>query len=220
MIDIYNEAIKPHEEPKRKPITPGMLAFTKPILERWFSEIGFNANEIQRYELDTLTAWIAEYGISSAHPDQCDRPAKCLMLCGYCGRGKTMLARLLHQKFLLPFWNADELDKVAVDEENASYYTLKTIYGGESDIVIDDLGSETLRTRYGNAAEFPQMLQRLYDAWKFRGKLIIATSNIGLNKAGVEVFTKRYGERTAERLAEMFMPVYLTGETNYRRNGN
>ena len=220
MIDVFNEAIKPKAEPPRKPLTKAMIDFTKPILEKWFFEIGFNPNEVERSQLDTLIAWVAEYGISMAHPDQCDRPAKCLMLCGQCGRGKTMLAKLLHKKFVLSFWNADELDKIAVDEENASYFTLRTIYGGESDLVIDDIGAETLRTRYGNAPEFPQMLQRIYDAWKYRGKLIIATTNLGLSAVGIQMFAQRYGERTAERLAEMFLPVYLTGETNFRRYGN
>ena len=116
-------------------------------------------------------------------------------------------------------YSADELDKIAVDEENTNYCILRAIYGGENDLIIDDLGAELLRTRYGNAPEFPQMLQRIYDSWKFHGKLIIATTNMALSEKGISDFTKLYGERTAERLAEMFMPVYLTGETNYRRNG-
>lgn len=219
MIDVFNEAIKPHEEPKRKPLTRDMLTFTAKVLENWFSEIGFDAKEIERNQLDILTAWVAEYGINAAHPDKADRPAKCLMFCGQCGRGKTMLAKLLHKKFVLPFFTSDDLDKFANTEDEASYFDKKRIYGGDCDIVVDDIGAEPLRTRYGNAPEFPHLLQRLYDSWKYNGKLIIATTNLALNEFGLKDFAERYGERTADRLAEMFMPVYLTGETNFRRYG-
>ena len=116
-------------------------------------------------------------------------------------------------------YSSDDLDKIANDEENTNYYILRTIYGGENDLIIDDLGAETQRTRFGNAPEFPQMLQRLYDAWRFHGKLIIATTNLSLSENGIRDFTELYGERTAERIVEMFMPVYLTGETNFRRYG-
>lgn len=218
MIDVYAEAIKPVREQKRKPIDSDMLTFAKNILlEKWFPEIGFDRSVVTEQNLDILAAWIAAYSINRNNPDLVDRPRQCLMFCGKCGRGKTMLAKYLHKKLLLPFWTSDELDKLAVDEENVKYYTLRTIYGGESDLVIDDIGAETLRTRYGNAPEFPQMLLRLYDSWKYHGKLIIATTNYSLSKAGLEDFAQRYGERVADRIAEMFMGVNLAGNVNFRR---
>lgn len=220
MSDIYKEAITPKTEPKRKPIDSGMLEFAKNvILANWLPSINFDPSVFRTNDLDTMAAWIAAYCFNHNNPELCDRPRKCLLLCGKTGRGKTTLAKLFQSKFILPMYTADDLDKIANDEESASYYVLRAIYGAESDLIIDDIGAEALRTRFGNAPEFPQMLQRIYDAWKFHGKLIIATTNGALSEAGLGDFTKRYGERTAERLAEMFMPVYLTGETNYRRDG-
>lgn len=219
MSDIYEQAITPKTEPKRKGINSEMLEFAKKILlENWLPSIEFNPSVLSPNNLDTLASWIAAYSFNRNNPDICDRPKQCLMFCGMPGRGKTTITKLLQDKFILPLYTADELDRIAVDEENANYYILRTIYGGENDLIIDDIGAETLRTRYGNAPEFPQMLQRLYDAWRFHGKLIIATTNGALSQRGLADFEKRYGARTADRLAEMFLPVYLNGE-NFRRNG-
>ena len=131
-----------------------------------------------------------------------------------------MLARLLRDKFELPYMTADDLSKFANDEDNASSYMRDRVLLAKYDIVIDDLGAETLRTKYGNCSEFPQLLQRLYESWNYNNKLIIATTNLSFTKEGLAAFNALYGERITDRLVEMFMTVRISGNTNMRRIGN
>lgn len=202
---------------RRKPVNRDMLDFAKNVLlEKWFPEIEFCPDVFQRDELDKFAMWVAAFAFNRTDPNMCDRPKQCLMLCGPCGRGKTMLAKLLHQKFMLPFFTADELDIFANNMEEAMYYDKVRILSNSADIVVDDIGAEPLRTKYGNSPEFPQLLQRIYESWKNGTRLIIATSNLALSQRGLEDFAQRYGVRVADRIAEMYMPVYLGGEKNYR----
>ncbi len=85
------------------------------------------------------------------------------------------------------------------------------------DIVVDDLGAETLRSHYGNDSEFPQLMQRLYEQWNYKNKLIFATTNLSFTAEGLREFTNLYGERITDRLVDMFMTVRLVGATNWRR---
>lgn len=183
------------------------------LLNEWFPEWGFNPSEIERDELDKLAAWIAAYWKGITDPEY--RPRKCLLLCGPTGRGKTMLAKMLGARFGITFFTADEVDQLYAEPEKYLAYSAKVIEG-KKDIVLDDIGSEMLRSRYGNHPEFPSVLVRLYESWNYRGKLIIGTTNFSFGRGGYELFVERYGTRIAERLVEMFMTVGLSGHTNYR----
>lgn len=210
------------QQPKRKGITAEQLKHTRfLLLNKWFPSFGFDPSEFERNELDKLASWIAAYGYSKeCDPPQADRPRKCLLICGPCGRGKTMLAKFFQRRFSLPFFTADDVSKYANDENNADSYTRERIGQSKYDIIIDDLGAETLRTKYGNCSEFPQLLQRLYEKWNYNNKLIIATTNLSFTKEGIAAFNALYGERITDRLIEMFMTVRISGQTNRRRITN
>ena len=199
---------------KSKMLKPQDLRIVRErLLNEWFPEWGFNPSEIERDELDKLAAWVAAYWKGIADPEY--RPRKCLLLCGFPGRGKTMLAKMLAYKFELPIYTADDVDKYFSEPERYCEYSRKRIEG-KKDIVLDDIGAEMLRCRYGNHPEFPQVLTRIYESWNYSGKLIIGTTNLSFVPKGYEAFVNRYGERIAERLVEMFMTVRMVGKTNYR----
>ena len=194
-----------------------MIQFACSVLLRWFNEYDYDADEIELEEFDKLAAWVAAYCIHDVKPEIVDRPRQCLWICGQCGRGKTHLARILRDKLYIPMRNADDISRdVTTDDMTA--YDRRLYTTAAQDLIIDDLGAEELRSSYGNTTEMPQLLSRLYELWRYSGKLLIVTSNYTLNNAGLNELRKRYGERVADRLKEMFADVWLTGR-NWRRQG-
>ena len=115
--------------------------------------------------------------------------------------------------------NADDISKALADDDGLSSYDGRLLLSASKDLIIDDLGAEELRSSYGNTTEMPQLLCRLYELWRYSGKLLIVTSNYTLNRAGLNELRKRYGERVADRLKEMFADVWLTGRNWRRDNG-
>ena len=83
---------------------------------------------------------------------------------------------------------ADDISRdVTTDDMTA--YDRRLYTTAAQDLIIDDLGSETLRSNYG----------------------LVGNSITALNA--------RYGERVTDRLVEMFLPVRLTGRNWRRDNG-
>ena len=204
-------------QPRRIP-TGDMIAQAREVLIRWCKAGWYVTDDIDPIEFDKLAAWLAAYCISINAPAIMDRPRQCLWLCGGCGRGKTHLARILRDRLSIPMRIADDISRdVTTDDMTA--YDRRLYTTAAQDLIIDDLGSETLRSNYGNASEFPQLLQRLYELWRYNGKLLIVTSNYGLVGNSITALNARYGERVTDRLVEMFLPVRLTGRNWRQDNG-
>ena len=203
---------------ERKEVDGDAITFARVVLDRWCMAAGYDARSIDPDEFGKLAAWIAAYCINRNNPAIVDRPRQCLWLCGGCGRGKTHLARILRDRLQIPMRIADDISRdVTTDDMTA--YDRRLYTTAAQDLIIDDLGSETLRSNYGNASEFPQLLQRLYELWRYNGKLLIVTSNYGLVGNSITALNARYGERVTDRLVEMFLPVRLTGRNWRRDNG-
>lgn len=198
--------------------TDDMVATAVTVLERWCSEAGYDTSEIHYGELNTLASWIAAYCIHDNLPAIVDRPRQCLWLCGGCGRGKTHLARILRDRLQIPMRIADDISR-DVTTDDMTTYDRRLYTTAAQDLIIDDLGAEELRSNYGNTTEMPQLLCRLYELWRYNGKLLIVTSNYGLSGDWLADLNARYGERVTDRLVEMFMPVRLTGRNWRRDNG-
>ena len=203
---------------ERKQPDGDMVTFTQVVLDRWCVAANYDARSIDADEFRRLATWIAAYCINLSNPAIVDRPRQCLWICGGCGRGKTHLARILRDQLSIPMRIADDISRdVTTDDMTA--YDRRLYTTAAQDLIIDDLGSETLRSSYGNASEFPQLLQRLYELWRYNGKLLIVTSNYGLVGNSITALNARYGERVTDRLVEMFLPVKLTGRNWRRDNG-
>ena len=203
---------------ERKEVDGDAITFARVVLDRWCTAAGYDASSIDSDEFGKLTAWIAAYCINCNNPAIADRPRQCLWLCGGCGRGKTHLARILRDRLQIPMRNADDISRdVTADDMTA--YDRRLYTTTAQDLIIDDLGAEELRSSYGNTTEMPQLLCRLYELWRYSGKLLIVTSNYGLSGDWLTDLNARYGERVTDRLVEMFMPVKLTGRNWRRGNG-
>lgn len=203
---------------ERRIPTGDMIAQAREVLIRWCREDWYVTDGIDPIELDKLAAWLAAYCININAPAIVDRPRQCLWLCGGCGRGKTHLARILRDRLSIPMRNADDISRdVTTDDMTAYDRRLYTTAG--QDLIIDDLGAEELRWSYGNTTEMPQLLCRLYELWRYNGKLLIVTSNYGLSGDWLADLNARYGERVTDRLVEMFVTVKLTGRNWRRDNG-
>ena len=204
------------KQPDKQP-NADAIDYTRGVLYKWFEEETYFSSHIELEELDKLSAWLAAYCINRNNPDVMDRPRQCLWICGACGRGKTMLARILRDRLQIPMRNADDVSRdVTTDDMTA--YDRRLYTTAAQDLIIDDLGAEELRSSYGNTTEIPQLLCRLYELWRYSGKLLIVTSNYGLSGDWLADLNARYGERVTDRLIEMFLPVRLTGK-NWRRQG-
>lgn len=218
LSEIIQAGIMPQQKAPRKNVPPELIDRARVLLlTNWFPSIGFDPSEFESAELDKLAAWVCAYWNHKCFPDKYDKPSKCMLLCGPCGRGKTMIAKLISRRLLLPFFDADDLSKMVNDPDSVSAYSRERVYMAKYDFVLDDLGAETLRTHYGNDSEFPQLLQRLYEQWNYKNKLIFATTNLSFTPEGLREFTNRYGERITDRLVDMFTTVRLAGATNWRR---
>ena len=202
---------------ERKQPDGDAVTFALVVLDRWCKAAGYDTRSIDPDEFGKLAAWIAAYCINCNNPAIVDRPRQCLWLCGACGRGKTHLARILRDRLSIPMRIADDISRdVTTDDMTA--YDRRLYTTAAQDLIIDDLGAEELRSSYGNAPEMPQLLCRLYELWRYNGKLLIVTSNYGLSGDWLADLSARYGERVTDRLVEMFLPVRLTGK-NWRRQG-
>ena len=194
------------------------IDYTRGVLFKWFEEEVYFSSHIELEELDKLSAWLAAYCININAPAIVDRPRQCLWLCGGCGRGKTHLARILRDRLQIPMRIADDISR-GVTTDDMTAYDRRLYTTAAQDLIIDDLGAEELRSSYGNAPEMPQLLCRLYELWRYNGKLLIVTSNYGLSGDWLADLNARYGERVTDRLVEMFLPVRLTGRNWRRDNG-
>lgn len=142
--------------------------------------------------------WLAEYDKVADWLE--NNEGKGLFLYGTCGKGKTILARLVIPSILLKYERkvVNYYDAQQMNDKIDEVLTKKII-------CIDDVGTEEILMSYGNKR---LTFLEVTDATEKQGKLLIATSN--LNE---EQLISKYGDRTMDRLISTTKRVLFTGKS-------
>lgn len=140
-----------------------------------------------------------------------------LILLGGVGTGKTTLMRALKDTLLnvgatSRFFLASEFGTLFFDNQEQTEYQL--LQGNWCKfLLLDDIGTEPrVIKEYGNAIE---PFNRIVEARYFNCLPLVFTTNLSLEEIG-----NTYGERIADRLAEMCDVITFNGESYRRKTTN
>ena len=121
-----------------------------------------------------------------------------LLMCGSCGRGKSLFGRIVIPSLLLRDMNlcCNIVNATDIGSRIKELIQKRIIY-------IDDIGRENESVEYGNRFD---ALPYLIDIAEQTGKLLIISTN--LTSAEIK---ERYGERTLDRLKAIMSVVSFRG---------
>ena len=161
-----------------------------------------NAREILwrgiRYYAGDDAKWLPEYDQIAAWLT--DNKGRGLFCYGNCGRGKSLICCKVIPVLLSHYCN--KITSVYdAQQMNANIDTVKA----KHILCIDDVGTEEVSIKYG---ERRQAFAEIADEAEKRGKLLILTTNLGLNE-----ILQKYGERTMDRLVAVTRSVQFKGES-------
>jgi DNA replication protein DnaC len=165
-----------------------------PDAEKALSEMmtGFLAREGRRF------VWLKEYGRVAGWLS--DNGGQGLLLSGNCGRGKSVLSRLVLPAILLKY--AGKV--VGVYDAQQMNSRIDEVMGRHL-LSLDDIGTECEAVEYGNRRMvFPEIV----DAAEKRGKLLIVSTNL----RGKQL-KERYGERLLDRIIAIMQIVEFEGKS-------
>ncbi len=139
-------------------------------------------------EFDRVAEWLT------------DNHGRGLLCYGNCGRGKSLICCKI-----IPILLSHYCKKIAsvydAQRMNADIDTVKA----KHILCLDDIGTEETSVKYG---ERRQAFSEIADEAEKRGKLLIVTTNLGLNE-----ILQKYGERTMDRLVAVTASVQFKGES-------
>ena len=155
----------------------------------WWGIRHFTGNDAQWLpEYDRVAEWLA------------DNHGRGLLCYGNCGRGKSLICCKI-----LPVLLSHYCRKIAsvydAQQMNADIDAVKA----KHILCLDDIGTEETSVKYG---ERRQAFAEIADEAEKRGKLLIVTTNLGLND-----ILQKYGERTMDRLVAVTRSVQFKGES-------
>lgn len=139
-------------------------------------------------EYDHIAAWLA------------DNKGRGLLCYGNCGRGKSLICCKIIPP-LLYHYHAKIVKCYDAQQMNADPDTVKA----KHIICLDDVGTEGVSVKYGDRR---MAFSEIVDEAEKRGKLLILTTNLGLNE-----ILQKYGERTMDRLVAVTRSVQFKGDS-------
>lgn len=193
----------------------------------------FNPKYFDPDEYKKVLTWIARYGLHVA--DKIDgkeevypKPERGLLINGRTGRGKSTLAGIISMLFSryyddgIQFYSLSEIDRAWAMNPSKCEYDYSEVFDMTHPVIIDDVGAEGQIKHFGNEPVFTFLMPKLYDAWKYWGKLVIVTSNLSTYDAPEmakddRTFLGVYGDRTNSRIHEMFEIVRINGNEDLRK---
>lgn len=187
----------------------GSMAFDEEWAERWLESKGWKRSvagddDFQR-AVKAVVAYVAD-------------PSRGIVIIGNVGVGKTALASILFGYLRTDKVRIDCSDSGSVDmlvpESDASVNG--GVYNSEVDeyfkmaVMIDDIGTEQIRSSYTNVLDRVGNFIVRYEA-RGTGRLILTT-----NKS-LEELMKRYGDRVVDRILNKCIVLKLSGESKRNR---
>ena len=147
------------------------------------------------------------------------KPPIGLLITGRAGVGKTMLCQILFEKLRTEKVRIDCSDNSSVDflvhesdaGSNGGVYNSTVDDYMNRTVMIDDLGTEEIRTSYGNQLDrVGKFIVRYHQ--RGTGRLMMTT-----NLTGSEMMS-RYGARVVDRIMDKCVVLALTGKSKRQVN--
>jgi DNA replication protein DnaC len=137
------------------------------------------------------------------------RLPKGLLLFGSYGTGKTMAARILADRFEIPFIDTYTIALNYLKKDGDDWLENFLLGNSRTALVIDDVGAEGEIRRFGNNSPMGAILSTRARFWEMYGTPTIYTSNLG---SPTDIAAK-YGndDRLADRLNHYYVPVEFKG---------
>lgn len=220
---IFRDEMLLREKKPCPAVDPERLLEVTLIAEHELERFGFVLNAVPPPEIKKILVFMARLSLSQQVEDY-PPPERGLLIVGPPGRGKTLMASILSRIFQIQFYTMHELDAAWGRDPNDCESAFSTAFSIRETVIVDDLGAEAATKRYGNEPLARSLLLKMYENWKYFGKLVIITTNLSPKSAGttagVETIRGVFGERIESRFAEMFDVVRFTGTVDYRRIRN
>jgi len=178
----------------------------------------FHIENLATDEPEKVLRFVAQYQMCRERKGP--RPDKGLFMNGLPGRGKTFLASILSMELKIQFYSMRQIDEKWGTSPEECQYDYKEAFDWQSSIIIDDVGAESGTKRYGNEPILQSLIYRLYENWRWHGKIIIMTSNLSTydrDPGDQRTIVGCLGGRIDSRFAEMFDTVRFVGKKDYRK---
>jgi len=210
-----------------EPTEAAITWLTEPF-GRLFDSIGYSRNGIQPF--GAILEWMARYQLATFDHEKLEvlsdtdtlkvfydqeikgkrfRMPKGLLLCGQCGTGKTLAARIIAERFGLPFIDTYEISFDYQKKEGYEWLEKWLYANSNKAVIIDDLGAEGDIRKFGNESPIRAIISTRARFWEMHGTPTIYTTN----KQTAKDLADHYGGdlRMADRLASYQVGVAFTG---------
>lgn len=181
----------------------------------------FRMDNVPPEELNKVLKFVAQYKMCCEKKGPC--PERGLFINGFTGRGKTLMATILSMELRIQFYTMRDIDEQwAINPENCQD-EFDAAFGLFAPVIIDDVGAEAGTRRFGNEPVLQSLLYRLYDNWRWYGKLVIMTSNLSTydqSPSDERTILGNFGDRVDSRFIEMFEIVRFIGKQDFRKSAD
>lgn len=178
----------------------------------------FQTDNVPDVELSKVLRFVAQYQMCCEKKGP--RPETGLFINGFTGRGKTLMATILSMELHIQFYTMREIDEQWAINPERCQNEYSAAFGLQESVIIDDIGAEAGTRRFGNEPVLQSLLYRMYDNWRWFGKLVIATSNLSTcdqYPSDERTILGNFGDRVDSRFGEMFEIVKFVGKQDFRK---
>ena len=205
-----------------------MLTWLKGSFSELFDGIGYDRADIP--EFDCIIEFMARYKIATFNHESVSiaykgtpfgelfdhtingkqfRLPKGLLLYGSYGTGKTLAARVIADKFQLPFMDTYRISLEYLTKNGNDWLADWLFSHSKTVVIVDDIGSEGDVRKFGNESPLGAILSTRARFWEMYGTPTIYTTNFATPKALAENYGNN--ERLLDRLVSYHVGVEFAG---------